>query len=142
MSEGRLDHLGIAVISIDESLDLYRALGLEAAGIETVPGQGVRVAMLPAGTTRIELLEPLGPDSPVAKHLERRGPGLHHVCVEVEDIGAVMRRLRGSGVQLLSDEPQPGAGGALVCFIHPKSAGGVLIELSQPAAGRNSGDDD
>ena len=142
MSGERLDHLGIAVASIEESLGLYRALGLDLAGIETVSNQGVRVAMVPAGGARIELLEPLGPDSPVARHLERRGPGLHHVCIEVSDIRAIMERLRREGFQLLAEEPQPGADGSLVCFIHPKSAGGVLIELSQPEAGGAAEDDD
>jgi methylmalonyl-CoA/ethylmalonyl-CoA epimerase len=129
--ETRLDHIGIAVASIEEGAAFYRALGLELDGIEEVAEQGVNVGFLPLGGTRIELLEPLGPESPIASHLERRGPGLHHICIGVNDIRAAMKRLQEAGYRLLSDEPQPGAHDCLVCFVHPKSAGGVLIELSQ-----------
>ncbi len=90
------------------------------------------MAFLPAGGTRIELLEPLGDDSPIARHLERRGPGLHHVAIRVPDIREAMASLEAAGFQLLSREPQPGAHGCLVCFVHPRSAGGVLLELTQP----------
>jgi methylmalonyl-CoA/ethylmalonyl-CoA epimerase len=128
----RLDHVGIAVRSIAEALRFYGALGLRLEGEEEVAGQAVRVAFLPLGETRLELLEPVSPESPIARHLERRGPGLHHLCVSVPDIRAAMKQLAGAGVELLSDEPQPGAHGCQVCFIHPKSAGGILIELSQP----------
>lgn len=128
----QLDHLGIAVASIEEGLGIYRALGLELEGEEEVPAQGVRVGFMPLGETRLELLEPTGPDSPIARHLERRGPGLHHICIRVDDIRAAMDRLSSEGYRLLSDEPQQGAHGCQVCFVHPKSAGGVLIELSQP----------
>ena len=130
----RLDHIGIAVESIDERLDFYRVLGLEVDGFEEVPDQGVRVAFLPVGDGRLELLEPTGPDSPIARHLERRGPGMHHICFQVPDIYRSMARLAVAGYRLLSTEPQQGADGHLVCFIHPSSAGGVLVELSQPAA--------
>ena len=129
-----LDHIGIAVESIDDGLDIYEALGLEVEAIEVVPEQGVRVALLPVGDSRLELLEPTGPDSPIARHLERRGPGLHHICLRVPDIRAAMKNLSEQGHTLLSEEPQPGANGCLVCFVHPKSTGGVLLELSQPAA--------
>ena len=128
-----LDHIGIAVESIDDGLDIYEALGLEAEAIEVVPEQGVRVAFLPVGDSRLELLEPTGPDSPIARHLERRGPGLHHICLRVPDIRAAMATLAEQGRTLLSEEPQPGANGCLVCFVHPKSTGGVLLELSQRA---------
>ena len=129
-----LDHIGIAIESIDDGLDIYEALGLEVEAIEVVPEQGVRVALLPVGDSRLELLEPTGPDSPIARHLERRGPGLHHICLRVPDIRAAMENLSRQGCTLLSEEPQPGANGCLVCFVHPKSTGGVLLELSQPAA--------
>ena len=128
-----LDHIGIAVESIDDGLDMYEALGLEVEAIEVVPEQGVRVALLPVGDSRLELLEPTGPDSPIARHLERRGPGLHHICLRVPDIRAAMDTLAEQGRTLLSEEPQPGANGCLVCFVHPKSTGGVLLELSQRA---------
>jgi len=129
-----LDHIGIAVESIDDGLEIYEALGLEVEAIEVVPEQGVRVALLPVGDSRLELLEPTGPDSPIARHLERRGPGLHHICLRVPDIRAAMEILSEQGRTLLSEEPQPGANGCLVCFVHPKSTGGVLLELSQPVA--------
>jgi len=128
-----LDHIGIAVESIDDGLDMYEALGLEVKAIEVVPEQGVRVALLSVGDSRLELLEPTGPDSPIARHLERRGPGLHHICLRVPDIRAAMAKLADQGHTLLSEGPQPGANGCLVCFVHPKSTGGVLLELSQRA---------
>lgn len=130
----KLDHIGIAVASLEEGMRFYQALGLELAGTDEVPEQGVKVAFLPVGDTRLELLEPTGAESPIAKHLEKRGPGLHHVCVQVDDIRAAMDQLRRSGYRLLSDAPQPGAHGCQVCFVHPKSTGGVLLELSQPTA--------
>ena len=126
-----LDHIGIAVDSIDERIEFYEALGLEVEGYDEVPEQGVRVAFLPVGDSRLELLEPTGPNTPIARHLERRGPGLHHVCLRVPDIRAAMVRLADQGYTLLSEEPQIGAHGCLVCFVHPKSTGGVLLELSQ-----------
>lgn len=130
-----VDHIGIAVRSLEEGAALYRALGLDVAGTEEVPEQGVRVAFIPAGGTRLELLEPLGESSPIARHLERRGPGLHHVALRVPDIRAAMEALSEAGFELLSEAPQPGAHGCLVCFVHPRSAGGVLLELTQPAGG-------
>jgi methylmalonyl-CoA epimerase len=128
----KLDHIGIAVHSIADGAGLYETLGLELTGTEEVPEQGVRVGFLQLGEPRIELLEPLGPESPIARHLELRGPGIHHICIGVEDIRAAMARLSDAGYRLLSEEPEPGAHGCQVCFVHPKSAGGVLIELSQP----------
>jgi methylmalonyl-CoA/ethylmalonyl-CoA epimerase len=129
----RLDHIGIAVRSIEESAGFYHALGLGITDQEVVEEQGVKVGFLPLGDTRLELLEPTGPESPIAVFLDRRGPGLHHICLRVDDIRSTMSRLSEEGYRLLSDEPQRGAHDCLVCFIHPKSAGGVLIELSQPA---------
>jgi methylmalonyl-CoA/ethylmalonyl-CoA epimerase len=131
MHEFDLDHIGVAVHSIDEGAAVYQALGLELTDTEDVLEQGVRVGFIPVGETRVELLEPLDAESPIARHLERRGPGLHHICIRVDDIRVAMSRLADAGYRVLSDDPQPGAHGCLVCFVHPKDAGGVLIELSQ-----------
>lgn len=127
----QLDHIGIAVESLAEGRRFYEALGLTVDGEEEVPEQGVRVAFLPVGESRLELLEPMSPASPIARHLEKRGPGLHHICLEVGDIRRSMADLRAQGFRLLSEDPQPGAHGCLVCFVHPRSTGGVLLELSQ-----------
>lgn len=126
----KVDHIGIATRSIEESLSFWRdALGLEVKHTETVEEQGVNVAMLPAGEPRVELLEPTGPASPVAKFLEKRGPGIHHVAVRVDDIRASLARLKREGARLIDEEPRVGAGGCLVAFIHPSASGGVLLEL-------------
>ena len=124
-------HIGIAVRSLQERVPLYRALGLEVAGGEAIVSEMVRVTFLPVGDTRIELLEPTAPESPVAKFIATRGEGLHHICLEVDDIRATMAMLAAQGFQLVSNEPKPGAHGVLVCFVHPRSTGGVLIELRQ-----------
>jgi methylmalonyl-CoA/ethylmalonyl-CoA epimerase len=129
-----VDHLGIAVRSIAESRAFYQALGLAVEAIEEVPGDQVRVAMIPCGAMRLELLEPTSPESPIARFLERRGPGLHHLCLATDDLGADDARLRAAGYQVLRPEPTRGAGGCWIQFVHPKSTGGVLVELSQPAA--------
>ena len=129
-----VDHLGIAVRSIAEGRVFYEALGLAVEAIEEVPGDQVRVAMIPCGAMRLELLEPTSPESPIARFLERRGPGLHHLCLATDDLGADDARLREAGYQLLRPEPSRGAGGCWIQFVHPKSTGGVLVELSQPAA--------
>ena len=129
-----LDHIGIAVESIDSGLAIYRALGIEVEGVEEVEDQKVRVAFLPVGDSRIELLEPTDDASQIARHLERRGTGLHHICLRVPDIRAAMAKLSEEGYRLLSEEPLRGAHDCLVCFVHPKSAGGVLIEISQRMA--------
>lgn len=128
----KVDHIGIAVASIEEALPLYRALGLEVERIEEVPAEGVRVAMIACGETHIELLEATRPDSPIAKFLEQRGPGLHHLCLGTDDVVADDQRLRDAGLRVLRPEPTIGAGGCRVQFLHPRSAGGVLLELSQP----------
>lgn len=127
-----IDHIGVAVRSIGERTAFYQALGLRVDGEETVAEQKVRVAFLSVQGSRLELLEPTADDSPIAKFIEKRGEGLHHLCFRVEDIRATMTELKARGYRLLSDEPQAGAHGAHVCFVHPASAGGVLIELSQP----------
>jgi methylmalonyl-CoA/ethylmalonyl-CoA epimerase len=128
----RIEHIGIATESIEKALGFWRdALGLEVKHTETVEEQGVRVAMLPAGEPRIELLEPTGPASPVAKFLEKRGPGIHHVAVRVTDIRAALARLKAGGARLIDEEPRTGAEGCLVAFVHPAASGGVLLELVQ-----------
>lgn len=126
----RLDHLGIAVNSLEESLRFYReVLGLELAATETVEDQGVTVALLPVGDSRIELLEPVTADGAVARFIQRRGEGLHHVCYEVDDLSAKLARLREQGMRVLDGYPRRGAEGKLVAFLHPSSANGVLVEL-------------
>jgi methylmalonyl-CoA/ethylmalonyl-CoA epimerase len=130
----KIDHIGIATRGIEDALGFWRdALGLEVKHTETVEEQGVRVAMLPVGEPRVELLEPTGPDSPVAKFLEKRGPGIHHVAVRVADIRAALARLKAGGARLIDEEPRVGAGGCLVAFVHPAASGGVLLELVQHA---------
>lgn len=128
---GDAHHIGVAVKRLDVALTAYRHLGFEPESIEDVPSQGVRVAFLPAGPVRIELLESLTPEGVIARFVERRGEGLHHVAFSVPDIRAEMRRLREAGHELVDGEPRPGAHGRLVAFIHPRSAHGVLLELVQ-----------
>lgn len=135
-----IDHLGIAVSKLEEALPFWcDLLGMELAGIEVVASEKVRVAILrPKGdaqAARVELLEPTAPDSPIARHLEKRGPGLHHVAMKVDDIAARMVALAAAGKPALEATPRVGAGGCMVAFLHPKLAGGVLLELSQPPAG-------
>jgi len=130
---GKIDHVGIAVRSIDEARGFYEALGLEVAEIEEVPQEGVRVAMIPCGASRIELLEPTREDSAVARFLDRQGPGIHHLCFASDDVEADDGALREGGYRLIREQPTRGAGGSRVQFVHPKSAGGVLVELAQPA---------
>jgi methylmalonyl-CoA/ethylmalonyl-CoA epimerase len=128
----KVDHIGIATRRIDEALELWQeALGLQVDFREEVKDQGVRVAMLPIGETHIELLEPLSPDSPVGKFLEKRGPGIHHVAVRVKDIRASLAKLKEKGTRLIDETPRQGARGCLVAFVHPASANGVLLELVQ-----------
>jgi methylmalonyl-CoA epimerase len=127
----RIDHLGIAVASLDKALTFYEAqLGMTVSLRETVENEKVNVAMLPAGDSRIELLEATGADSVIAKFIEKRGEGLHHVAVKVPDLSATVGRLKQNGARLLND-PRPGAGGHLYVFVHPSSTGGVLLELIQ-----------
>jgi LAO/AO transport system kinase len=133
VSSIRLDHLGIAVKSLEEALAFYQSLGLEIAHRETIAREKVNVAMLPTADSRIELLEPSTLDSPISKFLEKRGPGLHHVALRVPDLNAAVDRLRAAGARLLN-EPRPGSGGHLYVFVHPASAGGVLLELIQESA--------
>jgi LAO/AO transport system kinase len=128
-----IDHLGIAVKSLEQAVAFYESIGLAVGHRETVAAEKVHVAMLPAGDSRIELLEPSEADSPIGKFLEKRGPGLHHMALRVPDLNAAVERLRASGARLLN-EPRRGAGGHLYVFVHPASAGGVLLELIQESA--------
>ena len=135
MSAYKIDHVGVAVPSIDDALEIYEALGLAEAKREVVPGQKVTVAFLPVGESRVELLEPTSPDSPVAKFLEKRGGGIHHLCFAVEDLEAALADLTQKGFRLIHSYPVPGADGKRVAFLHPEAGGGVLIELSEKREG-------
>lgn len=126
----KIDHLGIAVKSIAESLRAFQALGFELEGQHDVPSEKVKTAFLPVGESHLELLEPTDPTSVIARFLEKRS-GLHHVCVQVDDIHEALRLLKERGVQVLDETPRVGAGGCQVAFVHPRSAGGVLLELKQ-----------
>lgn len=128
---GRIDHVGIAVRSIAEARGLYESMGLHVEAIEEVPHEGVRVALIPCGESRIELLEPMSEDSPIARFLEKKGPGIHHLCLGSNDVRGDDARLREAGYQVLRPEPTRGAGGCWVQFVHPKSTGGVLLEISE-----------
>ena len=127
----KIDHLGIAVESIAAARGFYEALGLHVSHEETVEHEQVRTAMIPVGESRIELLEPLREDSAVGRFLNKRGPGLHHVALHVEDIAATLAQLKTQGTRLISDTVQVGAGGHLYFFVHPASTGGVLLEICQ-----------
>jgi len=132
MNRPVLDHIGIAVNDIDAALELYRdKLGFEVGAIDEVPGFGVKVAFLPLGEGQVELVMPVTEDSAIAKFLDKRGPGFHHLCFRVDDIRAELARLEEMGIELVDKEPREGAHGTLVAFLHPKSTGGVLIELAQ-----------
>ena len=128
----KIDHLGIATKGIEEALKFWEdALGLENVHTETVEEQKVRVAMLPIGESPVELLEPTSDDSPISKFLEKRGGGIHHIAIEVDDIVASLAKLKGEGARLIDEEPKIGAEGCLVAFVHPVASGGVLLELVQ-----------
>ena len=126
-----LDHIGIAVKSIAQARKLYESLGLAVVHEETVEQEQVRTAMIPTGEARIELLEPTSETSPVARFLAKRGEGLHHVALHVEDISAALETLKAQGARLISEDIQIGAGGHLYFFVHPSSAGGVLLEICE-----------
>lgn len=127
---GAVDHIGIAVSNLEEAKALFTgALALPCVAEKTVPERGVKIAFLSAGNTTVELLEGLGPESAVSKFVEQRGPGIHHLCFEVDGIERVMKELATSGMRLIDEKPRVGAEGKLVAFVHPKSTLGVLIEL-------------
>lgn len=132
----KIDHIGIAVKSLSEAVPIWTAiLGHNVSGEEEVPAEKVRVAFFGDGPGRVELLEPTDPDSPIARHLENRGPGIHHVCLAVSDLDAAVERAEAAGLEALPPRIRTGAGGHRVTFFHPRSAGGVLIELSEAATG-------
>ena len=128
----KIDHIGVAVADLEKTIRVYRdQLGLEFKGIEEVEEQKVRVAFFPVGESKIELLESTDPEGPVGKFIEKKGEGVHHVSLRVADIESEIKRLKEKGVALLDEKPRYGAGGAKIAFIHPKSTGGVLIELCE-----------
>jgi methylmalonyl-CoA/ethylmalonyl-CoA epimerase len=126
----KIDHLGIAVPSLAEAIPAWEALGFRVDAVHDVPTEKVKTAFLRVGESHLELLEPTDPTSVIAKFLEKRS-GLHHVCVLVEDIERALADLKAQGVRLIDETPRPGAGGCRVAFVHPKSAGGVLLELKE-----------
>lgn len=128
---GPAHHIGIAVRSLEAALPSYRAFGFPSESVEEVPSQGVRVAFLRAGAVRLELLESLSPDGVIARFIDRRGEGLHHLAFAVTDIRAEIDRLRGEGLELVDPEPRLGAHGRMVAFVQPRHAHGVLVELVQ-----------
>ena len=134
MKKPVLDHIGIAVRSIEDA-SVYRALGLDVDHVETVDSQGVKTAFLSVGDSNLELLEPTSDDSPVGKFIARRGEGIHHICLRVDDIDAHLERLKGEGFRLINENPVPGAHGCRVAFLHPAAGNGVLIELSEKIEG-------
>jgi len=129
----QIDHLGIAVKSLAEAKKFYETLGLEIMPEEVVEGEKVRVAMVPLGESRIELLEPTSPDSTIAKFIDKRGPGLHHVALQVTNLVERVEELKAAGTRLINEEVKIGAGGHMYVFVHPASTGGVLLELVEEA---------
>jgi methylmalonyl-CoA/ethylmalonyl-CoA epimerase len=133
---GRIDHIGVATDDLDEAVALYEGtLGMPVAHRETVESQGVEAVLLDVGEGHVELLRPLGPDTPVGKYLEKKGPGLHHVAYAVDDIDGVLAKLKEAGIQMIDSEPRIGIRESRVAFVHPRSTGGVLTELVEPAHG-------
>ena len=129
----KLDHLGIAVRSLAAAKSIYEKLGLAVSPEEVVPAENVRVVMIPLGDTRLELLEPLSDDSVIGKFIAKRGEGMHHISMRVPDLAAAVEKLKADGVRLVTDEIKIGAGGHRYVFVHPASAGGVLLELVESA---------
>ena len=128
----KISHIGIAVHDIEEAAKFYtEVLGLELGGVEEVPDQKVKVAFLPIGEVRIELVQPTSPESPVAKFLEKNGQGFHHIAYQVEDTGAEVERMLGDGARMVDQQPRGGAHNTRIAFVHPKASGGVLTELVQ-----------
>lgn len=133
---GRIDHIGVAVEDIDAAIELYRdSFGMDLAHRETVESQGVEAVLLDVGDGHVELLAPLGPDTPVGKYLAKNGTGLHHVAYAVDDIDAALEKIAAAGIQLIDSEPRTGIRDSRVAFLHPRSTGGVLTEIVEPAGG-------
>ncbi len=131
MNPTRIDHIGIAVNSLEEASKVYEALGLKSHGVETVEEQKVKVAFFPCGDSEVELLESTSPDGPIAKFIEKKGEGIQHIAIRVDNIEAALAEMKEKGVRLIDETPRYGAGGARIAFLHPKSTGGVLIELCE-----------
>jgi len=127
----KISHIGVAVKDLEKAKGVFEALGLKAEGEEVVEEQKVKVAFIPVGETRIELLEPTASDSPVAKFIEKRGEGVHHIALGVEDLESMLEAMKAKGIKLIDERPRRGAHNALIAFLHPKSTGGLLIELCQ-----------
>ena len=128
----RIDHIAIAVGDIEASLGFWRdVLGLELSEVRDVPEQQAKIAFLPTGSSEVELVEPTTDSSGLARYLAKRGPGIHHICFEVDDLAQTLAALKGRGVRLIDETPRPGAGGRQLAFIHPEAANGVLVELYQ-----------
>ena len=127
----RVDHVGIAVKNLDESVKFYESLGFKATGYEVVAEQKVKVAFLPCGDSEIELLESTEPDGPIARFIEKNGPGIQHIAIRVDDIDKALEELKAKEVRLIDQVPRYGAGNARIAFVHPKATGGVLLELTQ-----------
>ncbi len=133
---GRIDHIGVATDDLEGAIALYEGtLGMPVAHRETVESQGVEAVLLDVGEGHVELLRPLGPDTPVGKYLEKKGPGLHHVAYAVDDIEDALSRLKEAGIELIDAEPRVGIRNSQVAFVHPRSTGGVLTEIVQPGEG-------
>jgi methylmalonyl-CoA/ethylmalonyl-CoA epimerase len=134
---GRIDHIGVATDDLDGAIALYEGtLGMPVSHRETVESQGVEAVLLDVGEGHVELLRPLDPDTPVGKYLDKKGPGLHHVAYAVDDIEGVLDRLKEAGIELIDSEPRVGIRDSLVAFVHPRSTGGVLTEIVEPAEGQ------
>ncbi len=129
----KIDHIAVAVRDVEKAAEFYeKVFGLKLGGVEEVEGMGVKVGFIPIGDTRIELVQPLDPESGLAKFIERKGEGIHHICYEVDDIQKALETYKTRGAKLIDESPRKGAHHSLVGFIHPKSTGGVLTELTQP----------
>lgn len=127
----KIDHIGIAVKNLEESARLYEVLGIQSTGSEVVAEQKVKVSFFPVGDSEIELLQSTSPDGPIARYIEKNGEGIQHLALRVDNIEAALAELKANGVRLIDEKPRYGAGGAKIAFVHPKSTGGILLELSQ-----------